>query len=73
MKAQERTMLDELKIAAVAMDDAVTDIVSHARDICEEVADVLEQQEYDWTSHRTVHNQIDRLRWLADQLTERKR
>ena len=64
-------MLQELKLAAVAMDDAVTDIVCHARSICSEVADELEGQDYDHETLRIVLNQIDRLRGLEDELTER--
>jgi len=72
MKEQPKTMLQELKVAAVAMDDAVTDIVCHARSICSEVADELEGQQYDHETLHIVLNQIDRLRGLEDELTERK-
>tara|TARA_R110000823_G_scaffold54420_3_gene133640 strand:+ start:742 stop:963 length:222 start_codon:yes stop_codon:yes gene_type:complete len=70
MRQQPRTMLGELKVAAVAMEDAVTDIVVRARSICSEVADELEGQDYEHETLRVVLNQIDRLRALADDLTE---
>ena len=72
MKKEPRTMLQELKVAAVAMDDAVTAIVCHARSICSEVADELEGRDYDHETHGIVMNQIDRLRGLEYELTERK-
>ena len=68
MKEQPRTMLDHLK--AVSMDDAVTDIVVMTRAICSEVADELEGQDYEHETLRVVLDQIDRLRALADDLTE---
>mgnify|MGYP003680349274 CR=1 FL=1 len=70
MREQPRTMLNELKVAAVAMEDAVTDIVVMTRSICSEVADELEGQDYEHETLRVVLNQIDRLRALADDLTE---
>ena len=70
MKKQPRTMLDHLKSAAVSMDDAVTDIVVMTRSICSEVADELEGQDYEHATLVVVRDQIDRLRALADDLTE---
>ena len=70
MKKQPRTMLDHLKRAAVSMDDAVTDIVVMTRSICSEVADELEGQDYEHATLVVVRDQIDRLRALADDLTE---
>lgn len=72
MKAEPRTMLEELKRSAVLMDNAITDIVAHARDIAAEVADELEGRDYDHETHGIVMNQIDRLRGLEYELTERK-
>ena len=71
MKAEPRTMLEELKRSAVLMDNAITDIVAHARDIAAEVANELEGQDYDHETLRIVLNQVDRLRGLEDELTER--
>ena len=71
MKAEPRTMLEELKRSAVLMDNAITDIVAHARDIAAEVAHELEGQDYDHETLRIVLNQVDRLRGLEDELTER--
>ena len=54
----------------VSMDDAVTDIVVMSRSICSEVADELEGQDYEHATLVVVRDQIDRLRALADDLTE---